>query len=259
MIEAVHAARFQSAIEQLHHASQFIAMTGKAYLPHQPDDSHTTMQWDTTAQIHWGYWMDHDIPTRIGLDTLHFTLVVQRMDGQEASLPLHLEERSNVESWLRLQLLEAGADPMLWQWDLHYDLPDYAYDQGVPYRKPGQNILRSYAAQRSLTQRVLTNFTQHKICIWPHHFDTGSLLQNDAYTIGLGWAIPDSLSPVPYWYATRYPPPDEWKPMQAPGTWWTPKLQGRALPVDQIWVNPASQQAEHLTTFFAKTIDYYRS
>lgn len=259
MIEPVHRERLQSAIEQLHHASQYIAMAGKAYLPAREDDSHTTLSWDGTTQTQWGQWIGQGKKWRLGLSVPDFALVFDIEDGPTNTFSLHLEERTNVESWLRFQLFEVDVDPMAWQWDLHYDIPDYPYDQGVPYRMPGNNILRSYAAQRELTNVVLTKIGLSPIRIWPHHFDTGALITKDNFTIGLGWAIPDSLSDTPYWYATRYPAPSNWAKLDIPGQWWEESLQGRALKVSDIWDLAEVEQFKTLYSFFQQTIDYYFS
>ncbi len=258
-LEEVHQERLQTAIQTLHHVTQFVAMTGKAYHPHSNDDAHTTLLWEANSLAQVGLWIEGTNQWRLGLDIMSFALFIENTKGDRVDFPLHLEEKSNVISWLQMQFTDLGIDPLAWQWDLHYTIPDYPFDEGVPYRKPANNILRSYATQRTMTQEVLAPLQTESIRIWPHHFDTGALIQTDDLTIGLGWAIPDSLSEWPYWYATRYPAPQEWATIDAPGDWWTDTLQGRALPLDELWLLPDEKQQEALHNFFTATIAYYRS
>lgn len=263
VIEAVHQERLQHTIEVLHHASQWLALWGKWYVPPAPDDSHTTSIWHHNSTAQWS----QPLPSgfRLSLNLSTFSLEVVSPDGTiSTAWPLHLTEKSETMHWLQGILSDIGMDSARFKWDLHYDLPLFPYDDGIPYRKPAGNLLRSYCQQRSVTQQVWASL-QHAdygvgpAYIWPHHFDTGWLLKEKSLTIGMGWAVPDQLSAWPYWYAKGYTKdPQKEQSSLTYGTWHS-DFEGYILPVNTIWDTPDGVPLQQTLTFFEESIASLRS
>ena len=59
---------------------------------------------------------------------------------------------------------------------------------------------------RTLATKVETHQLDSPIRVWPHHFDTGAYapLGDTGISIGIGMAIPDTLSDEHYFYISGY-------------------------------------------------------
>ena len=73
-LHAVDQTRFREGRLQAHHAVQWLARTARAYIPPQPDDSHTSLGWDRSID---GF-MTHALRdgTRLSLQVANLTLAL---------------------------------------------------------------------------------------------------------------------------------------------------------------------------------------
>jgi len=114
--------------------------------------------------------------------------------------------------------------------------------ENIRYRHNGRLIINELA----------TRFTDvEPVRIWPHHFDTGTfatIARNEkgaaSKTIGLGFAIPDSMVPEPYFYLSFWSENSidiDKKPIALPaGKWMLPDWNGAVLGVSEIIKEPSA-------------------
>lgn len=113
--------RFLSGVEQhrlrearilAHYALQWLARSARAYIPPQPDDGHTSMDWDyripgfKTQQFNNGMWMS------LQIGNLTLTLRDKTVDAAE-DLLLNGQDDLRVRQWLGEHLGECDLDPKL--------------------------------------------------------------------------------------------------------------------------------------------------
>ncbi len=131
-------------------------------------------------------------------------------------------------------------------------------DESIRYRHNAELVMKEFAPTFSTVEPVR---------IWPHHFDTGTfatLVRNKkgetSKTIGLGWAIPDSMVEEPYFYLSFSSKKsndlsDELKELPE-GKWMTPDWNGAVLPLSEILSqSTANQQYAGVKSFFKNGID----
>ncbi|RLD41319.1 MAG: hypothetical protein DRI89_10010, partial [Bacteroidetes bacterium] len=105
------------------------------------------------------------------------------------------------------------------------------------------------------------------IRIWPHHFDTGAfyvISKNEkgemAQTIGIGFAIPDSMINEPYYYLSFWSADateglDE-LPSLPSGQWLMPDWNGAVLKHSEILkADSASEQHKLVKSFYQSGIE----
>jgi len=95
-------------------------------------------------------------------------------------------------------------------------------------------------------KHAVTNYERAEpIRIWPHHFDTGTLIPLDGsntgeitQSVGLGWAIPDNMVDEPHYYLSiwsRDPMELSLKmPLLKAGSWMMPEWNGAVLRLSEI-------------------------
>ncbi|MCK4749973.1 MAG: hypothetical protein KAT15_23115, partial [Bacteroidales bacterium] len=117
--------------------------------------------------------------------------------------------------------------------------------------------------QELISQRHNANLVLHKIVeeyreaepirIWPHHFDTGSLIpveHNDSgqlsMSFGIGWAIPDTMISEPYFYLSFWSEENIPLPAEMPalknGVWMTPGWKGAVLALSELLGHHSEEQ-----------------
>ena len=89
--------------------------------------------------------------------------------------------------------------------ELHYDFPDHDLKNGslFKYDNPAQiqeNIAHRHNAEIVLNQIISSHPLSESVRIWPHHFDTGTLIPLNRDTtgeltqsVGLEWSSTQTL------------------------------------------------------------------
>ena len=121
---------------QLHYAVQFIAMTGAALAPPQPDYSHTTFHWEPNLKV----FVDTSIlapqPCQVALDPISLTaMILDRQGKSVASLPLHQRTLAEGLDWHKTEIAKFGAamdKVVLWNYP-RKDFPDPPVAYGTPF------------------------------------------------------------------------------------------------------------------------------
>ena len=257
--------------EQIHRAVQFVAMTGKIYLPHEDDDSQTNMGWLVEdSRPHEGILVGNPLEVEeqaqfhVGLRPADFSLVFLQADDREvmAELPLGGLTRQEVEEWHKGQLEAEGLDSSLFHLDLHYDIPAHPIDTGAQFQF-GEELCEAYEAfaiLRHLGHKVVSYFAEFApygadTATWPHHFDVGAYIplamKDDVPTkaIGLGLAIADEVMPEYYFYITHQAPEGTVSYKDLPGLpkgvhWNKMDWHGPVLPLSSL-ISVPSAEAQH--------------
>jgi hypothetical protein len=201
-------------IQYLHMASQYLCAAGKSFLPKAEDDSHTNMIWDATEETLWTQPLNEE-GLKLGLNVAAYALdLFHPLSDLIASYPLKGARHLDIMNWMERERSFCGLDSAF-TFELHYELPytasfedSFQFGAVAGDERSRQIELRSQAdkALKAL-QQVLDGFNHGKARIWPHHFDTGLLLQStkvDGLQLSLGLAMPDTVSSDWYYYLSGY-------------------------------------------------------
>lgn len=273
LIDRPFTKEFHDAIQQQHHATQYLAMLAKTFMDPKPDDSHTSLAYHAGHRALVGQRLQSTIPFRAGLRLADLTLIFVSDDDKIMDV-LRLDGRSKSEAFALLQsrITAHGLDGKLLKQDLHYEIPVLNLDNSGPFQlnaKGGfaENEKYRYNAHLVLTRVALQNKNASEIRIWPHHFDTGGLIpiaydekNNMTRSIGIGFAIPDSMVEEPYFYISHWLADPEknlhnLEPFSGKGVWKMPDWQGAVLPLSSLLdLTTAESQEKEVQTFFEEGI-----
>ena len=260
-----------NALQQQHHAAQFIALAGRYLIPPQADDSHTNMQYLPEDELLIGNPLSDGMRLALRLADLKL-LLLDKDSSEKFQIPMVAKTKQQVFEKLKLMLAESGLDISRLKNELHYKVPDHDLDRLALFAIKEKQSFQENIRYRHNAEVVLKKITGHfadaaPVRVWPHHFDTATFIPlshdgNNQVTqsIGLGWAIPDSISNEPYYYLNIWPtenPGDfEQLPALAVGEWFSSEWQGGVLKLSDILGNTsANAQFEHVQLFFNSGID----
>jgi hypothetical protein len=244
--------------KELHIAAQYIAAAGISFLEKQADDSHTNLGWDVKSSSVTGQFLKED-GLHMALSYLDFSIEFRRKDRVLAKIPLSSSRHGDIIKWLE----EVFRDLLFkspYRYDLHYSLP--YQDLNIDYVFPNhdQNILNELAALRSIAFTVLSEHSSEhneptSVRIWPHHFDTGSLLWlSDMDSIGLGLATPDEMVDQYYFYASGWSGHEmmDTSKFQSlkKGNWMNDQWKGAVLPA-------MGKNIDEVRSFFTEVMSTY--
>ncbi|MEL6132779.1 MAG: hypothetical protein AAFR59_05375 [Bacteroidota bacterium] len=270
------------ATDQLHRAAQFVAMTGKIYLPPEDDDSQTNMGWLVEdAQPAEGILVGNplEVPEQaqfhVGLRPADSSLLFLQADDREimAELSLGGKTRDEVEEWHRGQLEAEGLDASAFHLNLHYEIPPHPIDRGQAFQFSEElaEAFQAFAVLRHLGHKVVSYFAEFAphgadTATWPHHFDTGAYIplafeqEKPVKAIGLGLAVPDDVMPEYYFYITHQAPKGSVSYESLPGLpagvhWNKMDWHGPVLPLSSL-ISTKSAEAQHelIHDYFQKGI-----
>lgn len=249
---------YKSMKDQLHLASQYLAAANMSFLEKKADDSHTNVGFDAdTKRIE-----TYDLSSsgdKLSLNYRRFSLEWTSQNGV-TSLSLDGKTHKEIIQWL--QELSQTHLAKEYVYKFHYELP-YTIDDKFQFKLTDAARLEYLSNLRILAQYTLerviqTNALSSPIRIWPHHFDTGAYAQLDSTSdiyIGIGMAIPDTLSDAHYFYISAYkngsailPSPQSDLSL---GKWVSQGFTGAILPVTNLVESESVQ-------FFQEAIDQFK-
>jgi hypothetical protein len=134
------------AIEQLHHAAQFIALFNDSFLPKSPDNSHTTFGWHEQTQALVGKLIPFRLLVRMALGYEKFELSFLDVRYQ-VLYTFKLDHRSKREvlDWMREYITEFGGRADDLKSSMDYDLPHHPTESGGTFRAPARVELNELA------------------------------------------------------------------------------------------------------------------
>lgn len=259
------------ALQQQHHAAQFIALAGRHLIPQQPDDSNTNMQYYSESDMLLGNPLANGY--RLGLHLSDLELYMLDKDYfPTGRIPLIGKSRQQVFAELKQRLDESGIDASKLNDELHYEVPAHPVANGSAFEIKDIKLFKENALYRHNAEIVLNVIAAdypdaEPVHIWPHHYDTGTIIPlsyNDdgklSRSLGLGWAIPDSMVNEPYYYLSLWSEQavDNFKELPAlkSGEWITTGWTGGVLRLSEILQSPSAEvQYEKTKLFFQSGIE----
>jgi hypothetical protein len=237
---------------QAHYAVQWLARAARAYAVPQPDDGHTSLQWDDGLD---GF-ITHPLKDggRLSLRINSLALELHSANEPTGVQSLSLNGRSDVQvrRWLGEKFAARGLDARALDAPSPYEIPAHAIAQGASYDAAGlaaalAELAAWYTNADVLLGRVRMRMAVQKlavmpVCCWPHHFDLAKLTMlptKDPETsgyIGAGFSPGDDYYDEPYFYVSVYPEPD---PVTLPmlpemGHWHTHEFTAGVKPAHTI-------------------------
>ena len=258
-------AGLQDALQQQHHAAQFIAMAGRHLIPQQPDDSNTSMDYLAEKSLIAGRELLSGI--RLALNPAEMILCLLEQNSTcNREIKLNGKTKPQVFEEMKKMLSSVDINTTNLKEELHYEIPVHALDKGNSFQVGNKKLFLENTMYRHNAQIVLEKIIQsytdtEPVRIWPHHFDTGTLIalsKNDQGEIirsaGLGWAIPDTMVAEPYGYVSygskNLTGTLKGLPDPGRGRWMVPAWNGAVLPLSKILEANTSQGQYALTKEF---------
>lgn len=259
------------ALQQQHHATQFIAMVGRHLIPQQPDDSNTNMEFTPEKDMLIGNALPNGLRLALKLSEMELS-IVDEANIVKKIIILEGKTKQKVFVELAQNLADLGVDVTEFKNELHYEIPSHQLDKGSVFSINNKNDFIENSKYRHNAKIVLNEIgklfeQQELIRIWPHHFDTGAFYTisknkkgEASKTIGIGLAIPDSMVEEPYYYLSFWSE----KPIEGienitaldAGKWMMPNWNGAVLRHSEILdAGSAEGQYELVSNFFTSGID----
>jgi hypothetical protein len=245
---------------QLHHAAQFATALGISFLPAQPDDSHTNLEWveDLGALVSKAVG-----PSAIQLAVRPAELAIQVLASGSVIATQHLHDRTidGALDWIRSQLAEHGLEASRYTLGRHYEIPSHAVDRGGAFdATAGESFqeLANWYSNAAVELSRVAEASEHAspVRCWPHHFDIATLLQvAPGKTISVGMEPGDHYYDEPYFYASLYPSPkvERARPaLDGGGVWHTHEWIGAVLPARLV---TAADQQTQVRSFLASAVE----
>lgn len=204
---------YNQADQHFHLLAQLLAQTNKAFQREQKDDSHSNIHFDADSRYLVGRRMiipDSGLQFYPAIDLEKTTFITLRLMGEkEVAFKIDGLTMDEAKKKLAAFWREKGLDTLSFEQSMHYQIPDYdfaskkvsplkkaAIDEWAEIRSKANDLLSIQSGEKTLHSLVR---------IWPHHFDTGFYDECDDYKgIGVGFAMKDGISDLPYFYVTAF-------------------------------------------------------
>ena len=259
------------ALQQQHHAAQFIAMVGHHLIPQKDDDSNTNMEFIPDEDLLLGNYLPNGMRVALQLAELNL-LILDKENKVKKLIKLDGKTKNKVFVELAQNLADVGIDVTNLKNELHYEIPSHPLDKDAVFSVKDKKSFTENTHNRHNAKIVLNEISslfeqQEPIRIWPHHFDTGAfyvISKNEkgeaTQTIGIGFAIPDSMINEPYYYLSFWSADateglDE-LPSLPSGQWLMPDWNGAVLKHSEILkADSADVQHELVKSFYQSGIE----
>jgi hypothetical protein len=260
----------KNVLLQQHLAAQFIALTGRYLIPHMPDGSNINMQYISEKEMLLGNYHPNGWAVGIQLRNLA-VLILDKNENSKAEIRLEGLTVGKAFNEFKEALQNQGIDVSGLKTEQPYQLPTGGLKEGK-FFNPGELATRENIRYRHNARLIINELAKlfndvEPVRIWPHHFDTGTfatIARNEkgasSKTIGLGWAIPDSMVSEPYFYLSFWSEnpiniENELEKLPA-GKWMMPGWNGAVLGVSEIiQKETAEEQYSLVKEFFEVGID----
>ncbi len=261
-------------IVQLHHAAQLIAMVGDSLLPKAEDDSQSNLGW----RIGGAAFPGQPLPGGHRFELYSENLDIGLVNGDDQLLDrFHLVGLNREQAVNRIREIATahGLHGEAIHPIRHFTLPDHPILHGAPFQMEDEILLKEAAHYRSVADIALRYFAEAfpgtgPVRIWPHHFDSGTVItapaSREGYadcTIGIGLAIADADVAEPYFYINHTSPNEapayDDLPALDAGYWHTRNWTGAILPISELPKRPTARgQADLVEAFFRQGIEHSR-
>ncbi|NQW36088.1 MAG: hypothetical protein HQ471_03690 [Flavobacteriales bacterium] len=228
------------------------------------DSGNISMEYEPETQTILGQYLNNRL--RIGLQLTN--LEIKFLDqNQKPIKTIELNGKTFEQGYgeLRFVLASMGIDTLKLKTEQPYTLPSDSLVSGK-FSVQNRKQLQIAADLRHNADIIISEYSSYikdlePVRIWPHHFDSGTYFSSArnklgevSGTIGLGWAIPDTMVDEPYFYLSFWSKEkiNDFNPDPLPfGKWMLPNWNGAVLKHNQI-VNEKNpeQQFQMVKHFF---------
>lgn len=199
---------------QLHWAAQVLAGVATVHNDPAPDDSHTSLTWDSRAQALLTAPGGGGRRLRAGLRLSDLSLEVREAAGGiAATLPLAGHTLADAYAWMEDAV--GGEERLPRRTE---EMPDHPVRSGAAFAADSAALVelaRWYGNAALVLEEVRRRHAgASAVRTWPHHFDIATLITLDADTeperarsVGVGMTPGDSSYDEPYFYVRPWPTP----------------------------------------------------
>ena len=233
-----------------HHAVQWPTRAARANLEALPDDSHSSLTWDSERGALFSQALPAgDASVRVGLRMAGLALIMMRGDIVLDTYELAGRRDSMVGVWLDSGLRALGLKPAS-SATLPYTIPFNAVARGSVYSFSGESAAFDELAQWLTAaadllegvRQACSSASPGAVLCWPHHFDIATVVTADAAageaarSIGIGVSQGDHYYAQPYVYVSLQPAPEVSRlpELPPPGLWHTHGFVGAVATGDGI-------------------------
>lgn len=263
--------KLHDALQQQHHAAQFLALVGRYLIFQEADDSNTNMEFILEENVLLGNPLSNGTCVALHLSDMNLYILDSNNETKKV-ISLDGKTKQTVFNELAQNIADVGVNISNFKNKLHYDIPNHPLDDGAAFSITNNIDFLENVNYRLNAKIVLNEVAQlfkqdEAIRIWPHHFDTGAFFtiskneKGDAeQTMGIGLAIPDSMVNEPYYYLSFWSENeiigiDKLKTLVA-GKWMMPEWNGAVLKHSEIIkYKTAKEQYDLVSSFYNQGID----
>jgi len=262
-IRPEHAQQLTEARLQFHYAAQFATCGGLSFLPAQPDDSHTNLEWIPEFQALFSRLIPAKKPFRIGARPAELALLlVPEPRSTVAECKLNRCTIAEATDWLGSEIGSQGVDAERYSLKRHYDIPPHPVADGGAFDASDRDSFDELSKWFSNGFAVLNDLARSipassEVRCWPHHFDVGMLISVDTNrSIGVGLEPGDDYYGEPYFYVNMNPQPsaDDVRllSLAGKGSWHSSEWVGAVLQGSRL--DSSSNQEAQVRAFFDSAI-----
>jgi len=260
----------KDALQQQHHAAQYLALVGRHLISQQANDSNTNMEFVPEAEMIVGNTLSNGMKVGLQLNNLQLK-ILDEVNRSLKTISLIGKTKKQGFNELKKNFSDLGVDTSSFTRELHYEIPGHALDKGGVFTVKDEkyfleNMYYRHNARLVLNELVADVADTSEVKIWPHHFDTGSFTNyainesgSVSQTIGLGLAISDGMVAEPYYYISFWSEnvklvPAGFETLKS-GKWMMPDWNGAILPLSEfLKKDSANEQFALALTFFRQAI-----
>ncbi len=235
-----------TSYQAIHQSAQYLAAAAKSFSLDQSTDFHTSLIWDAEKKS----LVSHEISeegARLGLNLEYYSLDVLHPEmGEIASYPIGGANHLDVLNWIGREKYLLGIERD-YSFEMHYELPYPKLHDRSTHARIEKSELHLHIGLRNLANEVLHEMKpvfdrMDDVLVWPHHFDSAVIGYFDDMpqlnSIGLGLAMPDSVSDSPYFYIAAYKGnktiESKALPLLKSGKWENGDFKGAILSADSV-------------------------
>jgi len=241
-------------VQTVHLIVQYLAAASIRFITPREDDSHTNLIFNPELNS-----LETQALNANG-DVLRFSYEHFALQwNNDPFYSIQNVSHFTILNWLEQQVAIRDFNTHF-TYTFHYDLP-YSVEANTQFLIDNESQLMQMAQWRTLADSSLravakTHHLHEEPRIWPHHFDTGLFAPlTETLSIGIGLAIPDTISTHYYFYASVYKNnsailPKKFKKLPV-GEWKQSAFKGAIFPIK------STTKKEDVIRFYNSVITAY--
>ena len=122
------------ALQQQHHAAQFIAIVGRHLIPQRPDDSNTNMEFIFGKDMLRGNVLANGMRVALQMSEMKIS-ILDKKNNVKNVIALEGKTKQKVFDELTQNLADFGIDVTDFKNELHYEIPSHQLDKDPVFSK----------------------------------------------------------------------------------------------------------------------------